>query len=74
MRAGGAARAGLPAPVTELRLARIPGVSLSSQPCPSGRTDTQEPIVRTNTETYAGTRGLVCAQPTAFADSPQRQH
>jgi hypothetical protein len=49
-------------------------VSLSSQPCPSGRTDTEEPIVRTNTETYAGIRGLVCAQPTAFADSPQRRH
>jgi hypothetical protein len=60
--------------VIKPRLARIPGVSLASQPCPSGRTDTEEPIVRANTETYAGIRGLVCAQPTALTDSPRRQH
>lgn len=65
---------GHPSSVTKPRLARIPGVSLVSQPCPPGRTDTEEPIVRTNNETYAGIRGLVCAEPTAFAGSPQRRH
>jgi len=60
--------------VIKPRLARIPGVSLSSLSCPSGRTDTEEPTVRIHTETYADTRGLARALANELPGSPEHQH